>query len=989
MIGRWISCSGRPAWLVGLMLVAIACVGRSGQPAEESKSDGLPKPGAAEKPPAVEDIVARFGGAVVYITAVDALGEKQGSGSGCVISADGLVVTNFHVLAEAASAYVQFRDGKRCDVAGFRAVDRKRDLVILQLKEPPAIAQVFAVRDPGELRPAQKVIAIGHPADFKFTVTEGIVSAVRTAEELPQEYQQLLQVVPDTTWVQTTAAISGGSSGGPLLTATGELVGLITWIAAGQNLGFAVHTRHLIDLQQRLRKDVQPLPLPGTNVVTDARVARLLRDYVNEYRQLIIDLQRAPPARRPEILLQQHPTPRYLRKLRELAAQHVGTPTSFAALLAACRLPQDGLRNCDQPFQEVLGQLREQFLPDPRLEQACWALIATSPAAEPFLRDVIRDCPHAQVRGVACCVLAELFLRAGQRGESLYNPEIIELYQRIVDHFPDLEVEDTALGAIVRPRLFRLQHLTPGRKPPAIQGPDFDGVEFRLRDYLGQVVVLDFWADWCPHCRAMYPHERKLFEQHKDRPFALLGVNCDQPETGREAIKNKAVIWRSWMDGPQGKIAGEWQNEGVPTIYVLDPRGVIRFRFDGVPQGNSLDEAVEELLEEAKLTLPQDLVAAGHRWKYRDDGADPGPAWRAPDFDDASWADGPSPLGYGLEAAVTRVGFGKDPDRKPLTTYFRTTFSVAEVPRVERLLLALYVDDGAAVYLNGVEVTHTNLDAPFTAQTPAASRRGDDWWEPTWVEVDPSLLQVGRNVLAAEVHQHSNTSADLHFDLSLSTTLPPLGPLAASTSTEIRRKLCRLLAVGAGTSAEAVDVLQKLAAAPDPFLQTEAIVALWQIDPVWIERTKLPPAANQAVSAQRRAIADRLNESAWRIAAPPGASPWQYQRALRRARAALALSPDNGAICNTVGVAEYRAGLHQPAVDTLQQSVKLQGPNPIDFAFLAMAHHQLGNAAEAKRAMEKAESLRQEQKQAEHAEARRFVEEAQALLKSAPTKASP
>jgi hypothetical protein len=97
----------------------------------------------------------------------------------------------------------------------------------------------------------------------------------------------------------------------------------------------------------------------------------------------------------------------------------------------------------------------------------------------------------------------------------------------------------------------------------------------------------------------MYPHERSLVERLKDKPFALLGINSD---TDKEKLKKRMakekITWRSFWNGPKGTdgpISRAWNVRGWPTIYVLDHRGVIRFK--GV-RDKAMDKAVDQLLEE-------------------------------------------------------------------------------------------------------------------------------------------------------------------------------------------------------------------------------------------------------------------------------------------------------------------------------------------------------------------------------------------------------
>ena len=97
----------------------------------------------------------------------------------------------------------------------------------------------------------------------------------------------------------------------------------------------------------------------------------------------------------------------------------------------------------------------------------------------------------------------------------------------------------------------------------------------------------------------MYPHERSLVSKLKDEPFALIGVNSDRDLAKlRPRLKEENISWRSFWNGPNGTsgpISAKWGVRGWPTIYILDHKGVIRFKG---PRGEKMDEAVDQLLEE-------------------------------------------------------------------------------------------------------------------------------------------------------------------------------------------------------------------------------------------------------------------------------------------------------------------------------------------------------------------------------------------------------
>ncbi|MFM1767755.1 MAG: hypothetical protein RJA22_284 [Verrucomicrobiota bacterium] len=179
------------------------------------------------------------------------------------------------------------------------------------------------------------------------------------------------------------------------------------------------------------------------------------------------------------------------------------------------------------------------------------------------------------------------------------------------------------------------------------------------------------------------------------------------------------------------------------------------------------------LLACVRLSAADILVPLGSTWKYRDNGSDQGTAWRAVAFDDSTWASGPAELGYGDGGEATVVSFGPDSANKYITTYFRRTFTVANPSVYLAASVTVRRDDGAVVYLNGVEIARGNMPAGTPAYNTLASAAIEDTTDLP-VSVNPALLVAGANVLAVEIHQAAVTSSDISFDLqfSASTTLP-------------------------------------------------------------------------------------------------------------------------------------------------------------------------------------------------------------------------
>jgi S1-C subfamily serine protease len=187
-----------------------------------------------------------------------------GLGSGFIANADGTVVTNHHVIEGAATAEVIFKDGRKARVRGVRADLADKDVAVLSI-EPPSGRPLRPLKIAAGLpRKGEQVVAFGAPLGFSFTASDGLISAIRNGAELNSEFRGIgfnLDYDPRVTWLQTTAPISRGNSGGPLVNLRGEVVGLNTLSIPelGQNLNFAVSA---VDLQRAIATAAdEPRPL--------------------------------------------------------------------------------------------------------------------------------------------------------------------------------------------------------------------------------------------------------------------------------------------------------------------------------------------------------------------------------------------------------------------------------------------------------------------------------------------------------------------------------------------------------------------------------------------------------------------------------------------------------------------------------------------------------------------------------------------------------
>jgi hypothetical protein len=162
------------------------------------------------------------------------------------------------------------------------------------------------------------------------------------------------------------------------------------------------------------------------------------------------------------------------------------------------------------------------------------------------------------------------------------------------------------------------------------------------------------------------------------------------------------------------------------------------------------------------------LLAFGANWKWFYAEGGPAADWASTSFDDSGWATGAAELGYGDSDEKTIISTAPTP--RPLTAYFRTTVDVKDPAAFSSVLARLIRDDGAVVYVNGVEVGRDNMPAgPIGFSTPASTIISDRAAEKAIVPITiPSSAFVpGLNTIAVEIHNSDRWSGDLSMDLAL------------------------------------------------------------------------------------------------------------------------------------------------------------------------------------------------------------------------------
>lgn len=201
------------------LLAAVAVLASCGGPSKSSMRKEL----------SAREIVERYKPAIVRIE--NDMGAQIGVGTGFLVSPEGRIATNLHVIAGGGALTVKLSDGSEHVVHRVVAVDANRDLAVIEI-DAPAKMPTVPLGNSDVVVPGDAVVAIGNPMRLDFTVSDGLISSVRPIEE-----DVILQI---------SAPISQGSSGGPLFNSFGEVIGVATMVSsAGQNLNFGVPINYL------------------------------------------------------------------------------------------------------------------------------------------------------------------------------------------------------------------------------------------------------------------------------------------------------------------------------------------------------------------------------------------------------------------------------------------------------------------------------------------------------------------------------------------------------------------------------------------------------------------------------------------------------------------------------------------------------------------------------------------------------------------------
>jgi thiol-disulfide isomerase/thioredoxin len=340
----------------------------------------------------------------------------------------------------------------------------------------------------------------------------------------------------------------------------------------------------------------------------DDAVAKILDEWQQKDSQFAADKAQTTDPAKLKSLLKHDPAKSAASQLLELGEKEPTSKTGYQAFVATLYVVRDSDADLTADVVDrATKHLAADHLKDEGLGKA--ALLAASlpqRGARRLLQTVLDKSPHRDVRGLACFALvksleSERDQTADPTGHKRIDKQVAKLVRRIdQQEFGDVTVRDQPLAEALKALTARKPQLALGSVAPEIVGKDLDGSRLKLSDYRGKVVMLVFWANWCPYCRRLIPYERDLVDKMRDRPFALLGVNVDKRAEAAAVQRKKLTNWRSWQDGPSGPIGAKWQIKGYPTVYVLDRKGTLRFTTGYTPDANYYNQIIEAAMADGE-----------------------------------------------------------------------------------------------------------------------------------------------------------------------------------------------------------------------------------------------------------------------------------------------------------------------------------------------------------------------------------------------------
>ena len=191
-------------------------------------------------------------------------------------------------------------------------------------------------------------------------------------------------------------------------------------------------------------------------------------------------------------------------------------------------------------------------------------------------------------------LVSALILSDMMNGKSLSTNEFKELFENL-----DEEVKNSEIGKQLNETIQKATATAVGSKAPEFSAPTPEGEQLALKDALGKITIVDFWASWCKPCRIENPNVVKLYNEYHDKGLNIIGVSLDkngQKDKWLKAIEDDGLTWQhvSNLQYWQDPVAQLYNVRSIPATFILDENGVIIAKD---LRGEALRAKVSEMLD--------------------------------------------------------------------------------------------------------------------------------------------------------------------------------------------------------------------------------------------------------------------------------------------------------------------------------------------------------------------------------------------------------
>ena len=499
---------------------------------------------------------------VFFLRVLGAEGAPVSLGTGVLVNDKGSVVTSLHTLRAASVRAERVEalsaDGTVLKVKGLSAWDESLDLARLELEQIPNGAVPLRLSEARLPERGDRVMVMGHPQGFRFVSTEGIVSAVSRVRELPLPFRDALafQSGGDEVLIQTSAAVSPGNSGGPLIDAGGQVIGIVQWKAGGEGMNFALHVASVRGFLTR-----------PTNLAS-------VSDFAHPYKELatLIDEFRDACQQHDESN-DKHPAMVYLPKLLALRQEHPESGAAFRALetILWAAMGQGFPAEAAGTVRQAVDDLLAAHPKDRRLLPLLRSRHAPAlPEARDFLRRLAAESGDAEIQALAGLSLAGALDQDPKAVE--HRGEIERLARKVASAPADLMVGNASLASLGAGLRAKVAESYPGCRAPELAGTDTDGKPLQLTDFRGRHVLVVFW-DRSGDVFNSVPDS--LDGIASDYQIQVVGVRLGTGTGFRDEESARGSQLRIVQDGAAGLLRKAWHAGGSSTAFLVDPDGII------------------------------------------------------------------------------------------------------------------------------------------------------------------------------------------------------------------------------------------------------------------------------------------------------------------------------------------------------------------------------------------------------------------------------